>query len=49
MRLAGLDYLQALAATLAVDRGVLYGAPIWVLTHAAATWCTASPTAATAR
>ncbi|RHH23531.1 tRNA (adenosine(37)-N6)-threonylcarbamoyltransferase complex dimerization subunit type 1 TsaB [Desulfovibrio legallii] len=34
VRLAGLDYLQALAATLAVDRGVRYGAPIWVLTHA---------------
>jgi tRNA threonylcarbamoyl adenosine modification protein YeaZ len=34
LRLAGLDYMQALAATLATARGVLYGAPIWTLTHA---------------
>ncbi|MGE9984623.1 tRNA (adenosine(37)-N6)-threonylcarbamoyltransferase complex dimerization subunit type 1 TsaB [Desulfovibrio sp. SGI.169] len=33
-RLAGLDYLQALATSAALRRGLLYGAPLWVLTHA---------------
>lgn len=33
-RLAGLDYMQALATSAALRRGLLYGAPLWVLTHA---------------
>lgn len=33
-RLAGLDHMQALATTAAMQRGLLYGARIWVLTHA---------------
>ncbi|MDO5484339.1 MAG: tRNA (adenosine(37)-N6)-threonylcarbamoyltransferase complex dimerization subunit type 1 TsaB [Desulfovibrionaceae bacterium] len=33
-RLAGLDYMQALATTAAMRRGLLHGVRIWVLTHA---------------
>lgn len=33
-RLAGLDYMQALATSAVQRRGLLYGAPVWVLTHA---------------
>jgi len=33
-RLAGLDYMQALATTVAMQHGLLYGSRIWVLTHA---------------
>lgn len=33
-QLAGLDYLQALATTVSMRLGLLYGAPVWVLTHA---------------
>lgn len=32
--LAALNYLQALATSAAIRRGLLYPAPIWVLTHA---------------
>lgn len=32
--LAGLDYMQALATTVVQHRQLLFGAPIWVLTHA---------------
>lgn len=32
--LAGLDYMQALATSVAVQRGLLYGKKIWVVTHA---------------
>ena len=33
-QLAGLDYMQALATSAVLRRGLLYGAPLWVLTHA---------------
>ena len=33
-QLAGLDYMQALATTAVMQRGMLYGGHIWVLTHA---------------
>ncbi len=33
-QLAGLDYMQALATSAALRRGLLYGAPLWALTHA---------------
>lgn len=33
-QLAGLDYLQALATTAVLERGLLYGSHVWVLTHA---------------
>jgi tRNA threonylcarbamoyladenosine biosynthesis protein TsaB len=33
-RLAGLDYMQALATSAVLRRGLAYGAQIWVLTHA---------------
>lgn len=33
-QLAGLDYMQALATSTVLRRGLLYGAPLWVLTHA---------------
>ncbi len=33
-RLAGLDYMQALATSAVLRRGLLYGAPLWVLIHA---------------
>lgn len=33
-QLAGLDYMQALATTAVMRRGMLYGGHVWVLTHA---------------
>lgn len=33
-RLGGLDYMQAMATSVAVQRGILYGNTIWVITHA---------------
>ena len=33
-RLAGLDYMQALATSAVLQRNLFYGTPVWVLTHA---------------
>ncbi|MDR2820165.1 MAG: tRNA (adenosine(37)-N6)-threonylcarbamoyltransferase complex dimerization subunit type 1 TsaB [Desulfovibrio sp.] len=33
-QLAGLDYLQALACSAVIRRGLLYGIPLWAVTHA---------------
>lgn len=33
-RLAGLDYMQALATSAVLQRNLFYGTPVWVITHA---------------
>lgn len=33
-KVGGMDYLQALATSVAVQRGLLYGNTVWVITHA---------------
>ena len=46
-QLAGLDYMQALATTAVMRRGMLYGGHVWVLTMPAATLSTVSLSSAT--